>query len=63
MTSEERKAEANRELEKLKAALRTIMLAKATLEFSMRTSRSAKPKDEEKWERLKEEDQGTRSSR
>ena len=55
MTEEREKAEANRELQKLTATLKTAMLAKATMEFAMRTSRS-KPKEAEKFEKLKEEE-------
>ena len=56
MTREKEKAESKFQLEKLKAALGKTMLAKMTLEFSMRMQTSKKPKDEEKWNKLVEEE-------
>ena len=48
-------------MQKLKATLKTAMLAKATLEFAMRTSK-LKPKAAEKFERLKEEEAKARAA-
>ena len=54
LTEQRERTESEQELQKLRATLKTIMLARATLEVSMRLK--SRPKDAEKLEKLREEE-------